>query len=350
MTTAPVLSAAQLDATAQSIARIQLADGMIPWFPGGHCDPWNHVEAAMALDLRGLHSEAERAYEWLRGIQQADGSWCTYYVADGVEEPRRDPNVCAYTATGIWHHWLLTGDRRFIEQCWPMVERAVEFTLRLQRPEGGITWSVDPDGTRGRFALLTGSASIFHSLRCALALAAELGEERPGWELAAGRLRFAVAYLPDAFEPKERWAMDWYYPVLCGALEGEEARERMWSGWDQFVMEGQGVRCVHDRPWVTTAETAECALALDSAGMPEEARVLLDWVQQQRHDDGAYWTGCVWPEGTRFPGGELSTYSAGAMVLAAHALDGRGPADGLFRGDTLPQVCGIEPEPIAAQN
>ena len=29
--------------------------GMIPWFPGGHADPWNHVEAAMALDLGGPH-------------------------------------------------------------------------------------------------------------------------------------------------------------------------------------------------------------------------------------------------------------------------------------------------------
>ena len=43
---------------------------MIPWFPGGHCDPWNHVETAMALDVGGLHAAAERAYEWLVGIQR----------------------------------------------------------------------------------------------------------------------------------------------------------------------------------------------------------------------------------------------------------------------------------------
>ena len=28
-------------------------DGMIPWFAGGHGDPWNHVEAAMALTVGG---------------------------------------------------------------------------------------------------------------------------------------------------------------------------------------------------------------------------------------------------------------------------------------------------------
>ena len=30
---------------------------------------------------------------------------------------------------------------------------------------------------------------------------------------------------------------------------------------DAFVMDGRGVRCVGDRPWVTVAETCECALA-----------------------------------------------------------------------------------------
>ena len=44
-----VLSADEVDETAASIAALQLPCGMIPWYPGGHCDPWNHVETAMAL-------------------------------------------------------------------------------------------------------------------------------------------------------------------------------------------------------------------------------------------------------------------------------------------------------------
>ena len=57
-----VLSADEVVRTAESIAALQLDSGMIPWFEGGHCDPWNHVETAMALDVAGLHREAERAY------------------------------------------------------------------------------------------------------------------------------------------------------------------------------------------------------------------------------------------------------------------------------------------------
>jgi hypothetical protein len=332
------LSRTEVAATADSIASVQLASGMIPWFPGGHADPWNHVEATMALAVAGRRAEAERALGWLVDSQLSDGSWCNYYLAEGVEEPRRDLNVCAYVATGTWWHFLVTGDEGVLAEMWPVVDRAIRFVLRWQQPGGEVLWCVEPDGTPGRFALLTGSSSIHHSLRCGLAVCHALGHERPEWELAAGRLAHAIAHRPEAFEPKHRWAMDWYYPVLCGAVGGEAGRSRMAERWDEFVMEGVGMRCVSDRPWVTAAETAECAMALDAVGLTHQGRVLLDWSSHLRDLDGAYWTGCVHPECVRFPGGERSTYTAAAVILADHVLHDRAASAGLFRGDTLPAV------------
>jgi hypothetical protein len=335
------LTRAEVQDTAAWIASVQLPTGMIPWFAGGHADPWNHTEAAMALALAGRRAEAERAYEWLARSQLPDGTWCLYYLAEGVEDPRRDPNVGAYVATGVWWHYLMTGDRGLLEAMWPVVEAAVGFALRLQQPGGEVLWSMDPDGTRGRFALLTSTASIHHSVRAAVAMAEELGLERPDWELAADRMAFAVAHRADAFEPKDRWAMDWYYPVLCGALSGDAARARLEGGWERFVMEGLGVRCVSDRPWVTAAETAECVMALDAAGMGDRASMLAEWTRHFRDADGAYWTGCVHPQCVRFPGGERSTYTAAAVLMADHVLYGSGPVAGLFRGETLPAVVDV---------
>ena len=61
---------------------MQRPDGMIPWFEGGHCDPWNHVEAAMALDRgRARTTRPTRAYQWLADTQLPDGSWFNYYLA-----------------------------------------------------------------------------------------------------------------------------------------------------------------------------------------------------------------------------------------------------------------------------
>ena len=130
--------------------------------------------------------------------------------------------------------------------------------------------------------------------------------------------------------------MDWYYPVLSGALTGPAGRARLQEGWNEFVMVGRGVRCVSDQPWVTAAETAECAMAHDAVGLRHQALDLLAWAQNLRHTDGSYWTGCVYPDEIHFPGGERSTYTAAAVVLAANSLGGQGPASGLFRGDGLP--------------
>jgi hypothetical protein len=327
---ADVVTSSELARTVDCIAEWQLPSGMIPWFPGGHADPWNHVEAAMALALGGHRDAAERAYEWLVRMQRADGAWHQYYLADSVEHEKLDANVCAYVATGVWHHFLLSGDQGFVETMWPVVERAVDFVLELQRPRGEIVWARHADGTPWSFALLTGSSSICLSLRCAIALAEHLGHERPDWELSAGRLAYVIAQEPEAFAPKHRWAMDWYYPVLTGVVRGADGRARLSDRASTFVMEGKGVRCVSDRPWVTVAETCECALAHLCVGDRATAEELFGWAQQFRHEDGRYWTGTVFPDESRFPAGERSTYTAASVVLAADALVGGSPASSLF--------------------
>ena len=332
-----MLSRAQLAATVERIAEAQQGDGMVPWYRGGWGDPWNHVEAAMALTLGGRRREAERAYLWLARTQGADGSWGNYYLDGAVVDRRRDTNACAYVAAGTWHHYLATADAGFLEAMFAVVERAVGFSLGLQQPGGEVLWCLEPHGGPGSYALLTASSSIYLSLRCAIAAAEALDRARPEWELAAGRLAHAVSRRPHAFEPKHRFAMDWYYPVLCGAVGGEEARTRLMEGWPTFVMDGLGVRCVSDQPWVTTAETAESALAFAGCGLVEEAGLLLGWAHHLRQPDGSYWTGCVHPQGVHFPCDERSTYSAAAVVLAHHGLFGAGPAAALFRPGSLPR-------------
>ena len=77
-------------------------------------------------------------------------------------------------------------------------------------------------------------------------------------------------------------------------------------------------------------------MAHDAVGLREEALTLLAWAQRLRHADGSYWTGRVYPEEVNFPGGERSTYTAAAVLLAAATVDRLAPAAGLFRGEGLP--------------
>ena len=328
-----VLTADQLRATVASIAAVQEPSGALPW-PDGHTDPWDHVECAMALVLGGRLAEARAAYRWLARHQEPDGAWRMKYLAEEVLDASVDTNQCAYVAVGLWQWWTVTGDRGLVDELWPVVRAALDFVVSLQQPGGQLHWSRSPEGRPDPDALVTGSSSAYQALRCGLALADLLGEPQPEWELAAGLLQHAVAHHPEVFLDKSRFSMDWYYPVLGGAVRGPAATTRLDERWAEFVVPGVGARCVADRPWVTGAETAELVLTLAAVGRGEEGRRLLSEVQHLRDEDGSYWTGLVFDEGVRWPV-ERSSWTAAAVVLAADALAG-GPTLALFSAEGLP--------------
>ncbi len=329
-----MLTAGECRQTALSIAAAQEPSGAIPWFEGGHTDPWDHVECAMALSTAGLVEQARAAYEWSRRTQRSDGSWPIQIRSGAVEDANSDSNFCAYIATGVWHHVMVTGDRSFAAQMWPVVHKAINFVIDLQGGVGQIYWARSDAGPVAE-ALLTGCASVFHSIRCALALAALIGEPQPEWELALGRLGHALAAHPEAFTEKDRYSMDWYYPILGSALRGPAAAARIGERWDQFVVDGLGIRCVDDRPWVTGAETCELVMALDAIGHRSAANRQFAAMQHLREADGSYWTGLVFADGKRWPE-ERTTWTGAAVILAADALSATTGGSGIFRGIGLP--------------
>ena len=159
-----VLSAEQVADTAKAIAAMQEPWGAVPWTTGEHVDIWNHVEAAMAMLAGGQVEAAERAYEWVPTMQRADGSWPMKIVGGVADDERGEVNMSAYFAVGLWHHWLMCRDIRFVARHWPSVRAGLDFVVSLQQPFGGIQWTpVD------EFCLLTGNSSIYHSLRAGLA-------------------------------------------------------------------------------------------------------------------------------------------------------------------------------------
>jgi len=323
------LSEADVLATGEWIAREQEPSGAIAW-PDGHVDVWDHVECAMALSACRLRGPARRAYAWLRDTQRADGSWPRSSVGGTVTDPAAESHHAAYVAVGAWHEYLVTGDEDYALSLWPTVRRAVEWALELRAPRGEILWERDAAGAPGTYALLSGCSSIHQSLRCAIALAKLADDPQPDWELAADRLAHLVAAHPGAFADKSGFAMDWYYPVLGGAVRGVNAVRRLAADWDTFVVPGRGVRCVSDQPWVTGAETCELVLALDACGMQAEAREMFATTRHLRQGDGSYWTGWQYVNRAPFPR-ERSSWTAAAVVLAADALTGWSGGAGVFR-------------------
>lgn len=324
-----MLTPAQAEQAARWIASVQAENGAIPWFAGGHLDPWDHTQAAMGLASGGFGAEAVRAYEWLASAQRPDGSWAIKYwphEGDRIDDAGTDANYTAYIATGVEHAARLGLD---VEHLWPAVDAALECVLSLRNDAGLIPWARNDKGNIADEVLLTSSSSIAMSLRRGVELAKRWGHERERWLDAALLIEHAINNKPELFAPKERFSMDWYYPILCGVTDGAVAADRLAERWDEFVVPGKGIRCVTVNAWVTGGETCEFVLALESLGRGDEARAAFADIQHLRDDDGTWWTGLEYELDERWPL-EPSTWTAGTAILAWDALTRATPAATIF--------------------
>jgi hypothetical protein len=287
----------------------------------------------MGLCIGGYIAQARRAYEWLAEIQLEDGSWYASYLNGQPLDKTRDTNVSTYIAVGVYHYYLITQDAVFLERMWEPISRAMAFAISMQAPSGEIYWAKSPEMEIDHMALLTGSSSIYMCLKCALAIARILHRKMPDWEAAKAKLGHALRDGYHLFNiTKSRYSMDWFYPVLSGAVTGEAARKRIDQHWKKFAVEGMGIRCVSDRPWITIAETSELVLALAAMGNFKLAQIVFTWINERTFEDGSYWCGFTFPDMVIWPEDKI-TWTNGVVIMAADALYKISPACQLFSHD-----------------
>ena len=123
--------------------------------------------------------------------------------------------------------------------------------------------------------------------------------------------------------------MYWSYPILSGALTGNDAQKRIDKYWKKFMVEGLGVRCVSDEPWVTIAETSELVLALSAMGNKRLAHIVFSWIQDRCYEDGSYWCGFTFPNMVVWPE-EKITWTNAVALMAADALYEITPSSQIF--------------------
>ncbi|MBF0258881.1 MAG: phenyltransferase domain-containing protein [Desulfamplus sp.] len=351
-------SALNIDSLAGMIADLQHTSGEIPWHEGGKTDPWDLVESAMGLNIGGLSKEADLAFQWMVKKQNENGSWFSSYINGVPEDRTMETNMSAYIATGVFHTWLIRQNKHnhlinkgqkidsistlddcglnaqdFLQKMWPCVQKGIDFAISLQTDRGEIYWAKSPQGNVDPMALLTGSSSIFMSLKCALSIAHLLGIKMPRWEKAFEKLGSTIQNNIHIYNiSKSRFSMYWFYPILSGALTGEAAIKRVEKYWKKYVVEGQGIRCVSDRPWITMAETSEFVIALAAMGNMKLAKIVFSWIQERTYDDGTFWCGYTFPDMVIWPEEKIS-WTNGVVLMAADALYGLTPASNLFNHD-----------------
>jgi hypothetical protein len=206
---------------------------------------------------------------------------------------------------------------------WPTVEKGIEFVLGLQQPTGEISWALSKKGKPWDGAVLTSSCCIWHSINNGVKMADVLGVDRSGWADANRRQLEAIKHHPELFdkqgENKRRFAMNWFYPILTGIMDGDEAVKRIDDEWDDFIIEDWGCRVAADEDVTAVAETGELIIALCLIGERERAQRLLDWTLKLRDGEPGFSRGVKMPEQEEFPG-ERATWTSAALIMAIAAL------------------------------
>ena len=305
------------------ILKVQMADGSIGWEKEKKLDPWDHIEAAMGLVIGGKEAEARSAFIWLKENQEEDGAWFAEYLKGIPSSERKESNFTAYVATGLWHNYLITKNKSLLKEMFSTLDLAMKFVISLQTSYGDIQWAKENNQILDD-SLITGCSSIYKSLDCAIPIYSILGKKTEDLVKAKKLLKTCLLENTERFdrswESKKRYSMDWYYPVMCGVVKGNEAEDRIRSRWDEFIVSGMGCKCVQEEPWVTIAESSELAVALLVIGETDKAKELFDWLHQWRDpQDNLYWTGYVYADRKYWPV-EKPTWTAGAVLLAADSL------------------------------
>lgn len=328
--------ALNIDSVISFILSLQRESGDIPWHREGKTDPWDLVETIMGLNIGRRFDASYRAFEWLKNIQNSDGSWYSSYINGNPGDRTCETHMAAYISVGLFHTWLMNKDTLFLEQMWSTMEKGIHYAISLQTSSGEIYWAKSPEGKVDPMSLLAGSSSIFMSLKCALAIAGILGKQKKSWEIAFDKLGISIRENIHNLKvtrnyniSKSRFSMYWFYPILSGALTGERAEHRIEKYWHKYVIEGQGARCVSDQPWVTIAETSELVLALNGMGQTKKAAIVFSWIQDRLYEDKTFWCGYTYPDMVIWPAEKISWTNA-VVLMAADAVYALTPASGLF--------------------
>ena len=103
-----------LKPTVERILGCRRNRGSVPELEGGIVEPWTHIECAMAIDAGDYQREAERAYDWLMETSYRMEAGMPIIRHGLPKDQYKVSHAISYIAVGVWHHYLVTGNNKFV--------------------------------------------------------------------------------------------------------------------------------------------------------------------------------------------------------------------------------------------
>ena len=301
------------------IIKNQSPDGSIAWDLNDKCDPWDHLECLIALAIFEKDENFKRGIDWFLGNLDANFLIKSEFIEGQSSREYYEHHHAIYSAVTFYQHLLMGNNDSYVKNYLKTLSNIVEAVLAARDDQGCFFWAQDKKGMCDN-TLVTATASIYLSLKCSINIFDYFGLETNALkkELEATKESFNKQnhrFNRDGID-RSRFSMDSYYPFLAGLNENYQ---HLTKDIGKFYVEGLGVKCVIEEPWVTFAESSELIVALCRANNFKMAEQIFNDITKFKDNEGILPTGYQYAEKIFWPE-ERSSWTNAAYIIAADCL------------------------------
>lgn len=289
--------------------------GAILWDQKGKWDYWDHCECLIALAIYQEWEAFDKGLQFCLSQLDEKGLVKSEYINEKVTKDFSEAHHTAYIFLPLLQKYLIDKDLNYLQSFRKQIHLIYAALKKFKGEDGFYFWAQDENGFSDN-SLITATCSIELSRRAYNKICEILGD--------TDYLDTSVAITSQNLNSKKfnrdgvdrsRFSMDAYYPLLCECGNKADAEKVL----EKFYVEGIGVKCVVEEPWVTLAESSECVIALLKIGMETEAHKIFSEILKYKNSSGYFPTGyqynldIFWPD-------ENSTWTNAAIIMAADCL------------------------------
>ena len=293
----------------------QKTNGAILWDESGKWDAWDHSECLIALAIYEDWEAFELGIEFLIENLSHESLIKSEFVNGKISQDYYEAHHVAYVFLPLLQRFFIDKNLSFLQKHRDLIHEIYKSTKTFQNLDGFYHWAKDKNGFSDN-SLITSTCSIELSRRAYNQLCEILGdsEKIDSKPIVTKENLSSEAFNRDGID-RSRFSMDSYYPMLCNIVSPDAIHKLI----ENFYVEGLGIKCVKEEPWVTFAETSECVMALYKSGEHDKAKEIFKHILKHANHRNYFPTGyqyelkVYWPE-------ENSTWTNAAIIMAADCL------------------------------
>ena len=297
------------------ILKNQKDNGEILWDDKGKWDFWDHCECLIALSIYEEWEAFRRGLDFCLNMVDQEGLVKSQYINGKISQDYFEAHHAPYIYLPLLQKYYIDNDINYLLKYRSEIHQIYKGTKKFKDADGYYHWALDQNGLLDD-TLVTSSCSLELSRRAYNKICELIqDEEFIDHNIIISNTKLNSNKFDRGGIDRTRFSMDSYYPILCDSRTKEDAKKIL----KKFYVDGLGIKCVEEEPWVTFAESSECIMALYKVGLKKEATKIFDEVLKHKNSKGYFPTGYQYDLGIYWPE-EDSTWTNAAIIMAADCI------------------------------